>query len=37
MKAHWGFLVLVAVAAYLLGSWMPGPGQKLYSVFGMKS
>lgn len=36
MRAHWGFLVAVAIVFYLVGSWMPGPGKKLYSMFGMQ-
>lgn len=35
MKAHWGFLVVVAIIFYLLGSWMPGPGQRLYKMVGI--
>jgi hypothetical protein len=35
MKTHWGFLVLVAIIFYFIGSWMPGLGKKVYSQFGM--
>jgi hypothetical protein len=35
MKAHWGFLILVAIAFYFIGAWMPGPARKVYSAVGM--
>lgn len=32
---HWGMIFLFLVTGYLIGVWMPGPGQKLKTIVGM--
>lgn len=32
---HWGAIVVVLLIGYLIGVWMPGPGNRLRGAIGM--
>lgn len=33
---HWGMILVIFVIGYLVGAWMPGFGNRLYSMMGVQ-